>query len=386
MTSWEDVLKAERVGVRRLVSDLPCGVRIYRHNRALVAIPPTTDWGILSSGSFNGGYVSSPSAVFNNTGIGGAPEMGMMKMTRDVHNKYTEECARQIGLDSGTAVGLGTAAHMDNAVIRTVVESGIEVTSAITGGIKGNGGRAGDPASFDELKRYMEPKNGTIIIILIIDADLSEGTMLEAMLTATSAKSGVLADLCGRSIYSKGVATGSGTDQIAVLCNKGSSRKINDASPRSELGKSISKCVMAALSEALDRQTMMNMRTQCNPYVLASRYGITEMSCHDEIRYPFEMKTLVTCRDTLMFDAETAAAVASVLRIADEISWGLVPVNEGEEVCKVILSSILRQSMSDPALKMRFERTDGIVDTLRLALAMKLYDLACEMSSREAVI
>lgn len=375
---WEDVISAEEKEERRTVREFPCGVSVHRQNRSLIVVPPSKDWRVLSTGNFNGGFMSSPSAVFNTTSLGGQAEYSMMGQPREVLGRYSEACAKLIDLDPSSSVGLGTAAHMDNAAMGSAEAGGTEVSAVITGGIRGNGGRAGDPANYDEMERTVN-KNGTIVIILMIDADLSDSALIGAMMTATEAKSRTLLKLMGKSLYSNGIATGSGTDQAAVLCNKGSVNKIERYSNGSGLAQAIRECVEKTLTKALDDQTMMNTETQCNPYVLISRHKISEMSCHDEIRYPFRMKTLREGLERLSKDANAAAAVLGVLHIMDEMEWGLIDPGAGTEACRHILRAMLKgPSSKDPVLMKRFDMTETPADMLRLYMAMMLFDKASE--------
>ncbi|MDR0508324.1 MAG: adenosylcobinamide amidohydrolase [Candidatus Methanoplasma sp.] len=381
---WEDVIAAEKKEERRTIREFPCGVSVHRQNRSLIVTLPSKNWRALSTGNFNGGFMSSPSAVFNTTSLGGTAEYSMMGKPKEIHNRYSKECAKLVGLDPSSTVGLGTAAHMDNAAICSTESNGIEISMAITGGIMINGGRAGDPASYDEMERTYN-KNGTIVIILIINADLSDSALMGAMMTATEAKSRTLLKLMGKSLYSNGIATGSGTDQVAVLCNKKSRNKVIEHSNGSELAKAIRGCVEKTLAKALDDQTMMNTETQCNPYVMISRHKISELNCHDEIRYPFKMKILQKALKQTSEDAKAAAAVSGALHIMDEMEWGLIPPDAGTLACREILRTSLRgPSMEDPVLKKRFDMTETPAETIRLAMAMILFDKAVEIGRKEA--
>lgn len=349
--TWKDIISAEEKGERRLVHRFSSGISVHRQNRSLIIIPPSKDWRALSSGNYNGGFMSSPTAIFNTTSIGGQAEYDMMGEPREVHDDYSIRCARSIDLEPDSVMGLGTAAHMDNAAIGSFDIDGIEVSAVITAGIRGNGGRAGDPAKYDEMKKYTSC-NGTIVIVLIIDADLSDSALIGSMMTVTEAKSHVIKKLMARSLYSTGIATGSGTDQVVVICNKDSNKKVEFYRNSSDLARIIGECVENTLEEAFDKQTMMNSFTQCNPYVMLSRYNITEKSCHDEIRYPFMMKTLIEARDFISKDPKIAALVSSVLHIMDEMEWKMISEKEGTDSCRKILTGMLSgPSIKDPVLK-----------------------------------
>lgn len=377
--NWKDILSTEKKEERKEIHKFPGGTSVYRQNRSLIVMPPSKEWRAISSGNFNGGFMSSPSAIFNTTSLGGKAEYDMMGQNRESLNQYSSECAKLVGLDPKSTIGLGTAAHMDNASIGSYSSNGIEVSSVITGGIRGNGGRAGDPAYYDEMEKVVN-KNGTIVIILIIDANLSDNTLLESMMTATEAKSRVIERMMAKSLYSNGIATGSGTDQITVICNKESNIKIDNLGDIPNLSMAITQCIEKTLADALDRQSMMNLITQCNPYTMISRYNITEIDCHNEIRYPFQMKTLLKGVKKLSEDPNIATIMIAVTHIMDEMRWKLISTDEGTEACrKIICLNIKGPSMKDPVLKKRLDTADDVYEIIKLGMAMMLYDIAYEI-------
>jgi adenosylcobinamide hydrolase len=64
---------------------------------------------------------------------------------------------------------------MDNATVVTNKYKATEVTAIVTAGVEGNGGRAGDPASYNEV-RGVEPVGGTIVTMLLVNGDMPEHT------------------------------------------------------------------------------------------------------------------------------------------------------------------------------------------------------------------
>lgn len=119
---------------------------------------------------------------------------------------------------------------MNNAAICHERFQDLEVVTVCTGGVEGNAGRAGDPASYYEPQEEsaderaekgggLEP--GTINAMIFINRELLPGAMVTAVLTATEAKTAALQELEIPSRYSEGLATGTGTDQIAVASRLG---------------------------------------------------------------------------------------------------------------------------------------------------------------------
>jgi len=65
---------------------------------------------------------------------------------------------------------------------------------------------------------YTKVKPGTINTILLIDGNLTESCMVDAVKTATEAKSAALREIDIRSHFSDELATGTITDSIIVAC------------------------------------------------------------------------------------------------------------------------------------------------------------------------
>lgn len=190
--------------------------------------------------------------------------------------QYLKDVTRNLGLDPKTATGLITRAKMKNTAI--VMESfrDLTVTAMVTAGIAKNGGRAGDLASYYENGNSVEPVGGTINTILLINADLPEYTMTRAVMTATEVKTVALQQLMARSIYSTGIATGSGTDMIVIVANPNSTQHLSNAGKHSKLGELIGRTVMQATHAALEMETGLSPASQRDVLVRLSRFGIKD--------------------------------------------------------------------------------------------------------------
>ncbi len=379
MLSWREYIEAENTDDRREYGRMCSGITVFRQGRALIVMPPNQNFRVLSSGFTNGGYVDSPQAVVNVTGMGGQVEFDIMMGGLDENDECAEEYMRKLGFDPSKAVPLGTAANMDNAAIRKRISNdGIEVSAAITAGISHNGGRSGDPASFDESAAVYGEKPGTIITIIAIDADLSDGAMFEAMLQATEAKSCVIQELQARSLYSHSIATGSGTDQVAIIVNKASDVKIDSLERGSSLAVTLAECVRECLLEAFDWQAAMNKVTQWDPLVQVQRYGIEFEMFREEIRFPARMQELKAALDSMRTDRHLATTVSAIMRMEDEVENGLIEEKDAVELSKRIASQMILKRIEDPAEKLRLESIDSVKGLLSYTMAMKLMDVVKE--------
>jgi adenosylcobinamide hydrolase len=109
---------------------------------------------------------------------------------------------KYLGLNPEKTAGLLTSACMDNLAISIKKYEELKVTSIVTAGADKNAVKAGDKASFYEYNNNYFNHFGTINIITLIDANLQDGSLVTASITATEAKSSVLQDLKIESKYS----------------------------------------------------------------------------------------------------------------------------------------------------------------------------------------
>ena len=338
---WRDIVNAEVVGEREKVCTLPGGETVERQGRSLIVSFPDRGRAVLSSAKFNGGFFTAPSAVINTTSMGGEAETSLMSAGLNEHIAYYRECAKKVGLDPDTVVGLGTAVTMDKAAIVTKTVGRTSVSAVVTAGVEGNGGRAGDPASYDQSERFQE-KNGTIVIILLIKADLPAHSMARAIITATEAKTCALQQLMAPSVYSTGIATGSGTDQIAVVCDSKSKIKLTDAGKHSLLGELIGKCVTEAVLKALDNWAGLNPVSQRDAMKRLARYKVGDSEYLNCVENEVSDKDgFITSLKRISTDGKIVAAVSSAIHIQDEIGWGILTEEDGKRFAEYSLSHVL---------------------------------------------
>ncbi|MFA4859747.1 adenosylcobinamide amidohydrolase [Methanoregula sp.] len=320
----------------------------HRESSLIVRFPEPRD--VLSTSWMNGGYRKNQKAIFNHQIPLEACEAchanGGVKT-------YLEGVAESLLLDPASTSGLLTRAEMKNAAIISESFRDLTVTAIVTAGIDKNGGRAGDPASYYENGDSFEPVGGTINTILLISADLPEYAMVRTMMTATEAKTAALQQLMARSIYSTGIATGSGTDMIAVVANPGSSLHVSDAGKHSKLGELIGKTVIAATQAALEMETGLSPGSQRDVLVRLSRFGVTVEDIWDSamVRYgeilpeKLSKEKFVYCFREKSRDANLVSLVSAVLHIVDEATWNLLP----EDQAKITACRVIRQ-LYDPEL------------------------------------
>lgn len=165
--------------------------------------------------------------------------------------KIQEKVAKNLGLKREEIAQMSTAADMDNLAVVTKTFKPFVVTALVTAGAKTNAQRTGvDEGAYIEGE---EPK-GTVNILVLTNARLTDGAMARALITITEAKTAAFEDLRIPSSYTKGVqATGTGTDSIIVATGT-TGPKVTYTGGHNRIGELIGKAVYEAVIEALGKQ------------------------------------------------------------------------------------------------------------------------------------
>ena len=244
--------------------------------------------GIVSSW-LNGGYNEDLSAVFNHQlsqeNIDKYGDGGILDFLKDLSTDFYN------GLDlrSDKLSGLITSADMNSYSIACEKYRDIEVIAITTAGARVNAVSAGDIASYYEINadyRYdleedesngqnnnQNPnKPGTINTILLINTKLDESSLLLAEMIAVEAKSVALRDLMVSSNYSDEIATGTGTDGLAIFSNMESENFTDNVSKHAKIGELMGKVVIDSIKEALAKLQWLTPTYQLNALVRLDRF------------------------------------------------------------------------------------------------------------------
>ena len=264
---------------------------------------------------------------------------------------YRESICARHSLPAQACATLGTAANMRNAAIVEESFRGVQVVAVCTGGVEGNAGRAGDPASVVETDNGFErlpqaepaPAAGTINTMLFISRPLIPGAMVRAVMTATEAKTAVLQELGVGSRYSDGLATGTGTDQIGIAAVREGDRAMTSAGKHAKLGEMIGRAVYAAIKETLARQNGLTAAGQCSAGAHLRRFGCDEDElCRSICAFLDEKEQQLFNANFLAIERDplTVAAVAALTHLYDKTRWGLLPQGCWQETASVFAAQI----------------------------------------------
>jgi adenosylcobinamide hydrolase len=343
----------------------------YQETSLIVRFPGPRN--VLSTSWLNGGYREDLTGIFNNQiSLAACDNCHLNGGVKT----YLESVAGSLLLDPATTSGLITRAEMKNTAIVSESFRDLAVCAIVTAGIDKNGVRAGDPASYYENGDCFEPVGGTINTILLINAALPEYAMVRALMTATEAKAAALQQLMARSIYSTGIATGSGTDMIAIVADPCSKIYLSDAGTHSKLGELIGKTVIQATYAALEKETGLSPASQCDALVRLLRYKVTEevlwnivteISGQDPSDPTVKEQFFQQLR-TWAKEPRTVAIVAAALHIVDEAEWGLIPSPKAKESIDCILLDLTGEVPE-------FRNNDAILQSLSIALGRLVHHI-----------
>ncbi len=147
-------------------------------------------------------------------------------------------------------IGMMTSAKMESFREVEIENQSVKVSLFLTAGVS-NAKRAGDKAEYTNINE-LKYEAGTINIICLINLPLTDEALVEAIMIITEAKSVALQMLNIKTYDTKTIATGTGTDSIAVGCRIGKNG-IRYCGKHTLLGEIIAKSVIKALLSSLSK-------------------------------------------------------------------------------------------------------------------------------------
>ncbi|KNZ41110.1 adenosylcobinamide amidohydrolase [Acetobacterium bakii] len=360
---------------------LPTGEGVYYYQKSIV-IPFSGKRKVLSTAHRNGGYSEELKAVFNHDAKPGA---GMACTLRaDTYQEHMKIITEELGLDPDYTAGITTAASMENVAIKTVEYQNLSVTAIVTGGIEVNGGRVGDPTGWHEIDgKNHEIKPGTINIMLYIDGNMPPETLTRALVTCTEAKTAAIQELMLGSMYSRGLATGSGTDGSILICNGESPDYYQFAGKHSKLGELIGLAVKPAVKEALFLQTGASPQLQFSILRRLQRFGVTMEKIWESFHENNALyKPEFVCRlEKLDKEPELVVLTSLYAHLMDQLDWDLITMEqtayEADHLLKRMNPKIQAVMVSDLVEKTKDEFIEAMTQKMVGCLVGLLEERAC---------
>lgn len=316
---------------------------------------------VLSTCPAQGGLADGLDLIFNHQCCEAADHHMDALMTVHRHAATYQAVVMDLyGQGQARGAGLATAANMRNLAVAEERHRQLAVVAIATGGVEGNAARAGDPAQYYEYDGRFEPRgtigpdtHGTINLIIAINTPLAEGALVRALMTATEAKTATLQELGVPSRQSCAIATGTGTDQLAVAAPADGAVPLTNAGHHAVLGELIGKATMRALRETLARQNLLTPARQCSCRHLLERFGLLGEQFIDQVaaHLPMALATLARANSqALERDPLVVAAAAGLIHAHDLMRWGILPgpcwgeaaINHGAHVAAAVSGDFTR--------------------------------------------
>jgi adenosylcobinamide amidohydrolase len=170
------------------------------------------------------------------------------------YEKFEEAFPTTLGISRSDFSFLSTLANMENLAVCEQSYKNLIVSSLVTGGV-GNALRSGvDKATWMEQDGTFAKTLGTINMILLTNANLSDGAMARAIITVTEAKTAALQDMDARSSISpENQATGTGTDNMIIVSGKEPGKQIRHAGGHTKVGELLGISTKLAVTEAIKK-------------------------------------------------------------------------------------------------------------------------------------
>jgi len=181
--------------------------------------------------------------------------LSLSRHTMKNYGEFQKNFPLALGIRPEEITFLSTGVDMDDLAVCEKSYQEFKVCCLATAGAKGNALRTGvDVASYVERDGNFVSTLGTINVILLTNATLSDGAMARTIITATEAKTASLQDLDVRSTSApQNQATGTGTDSMIVVSRKNSDKPLQITSGHVKIGELIGFSTKTGVAEALKK-------------------------------------------------------------------------------------------------------------------------------------
>lgn len=226
-------------------SNTIAGLTIELHEPALLMYS-NRQWQAISNAVHNGGQSAIQAAVNYRVSLdfsSDSPQDDLLRLLYDV-------TSAKDGLDHKCTAGFMTAAKLTHATVGELSQQDFSMFVLATAGTS-NAVRAGS-----RRQTYPGYHAGTINIFIWLDARMSQAAIVNAIITATEAKSAALADLAVVEQANGLIATGTSTDAIFVAVSQHSAFPVEHqyAGAATELGCKLGELVYAVVHQAVRTQ------------------------------------------------------------------------------------------------------------------------------------
>ena len=344
---------------------------------------------VLSTSTCNGGQSDAVRFLVNHQSCEGTDhrERHSALVDRGLEHYHREVC-QEVDLPAEEVALMGTAANMNYASVNERKGEDVGVVAVVTAGVQGNATCAGDPAAWRETEAgwsKIPSYSGTINTMVLVSRPLTAGALARAAMTATEGKTAALQQLAVRSLYSKDLATGTGTDQYCLAAPLEGLKPLTTTSTHVELGELIAAAVRDATLEALRWQNGLEPSyTRGLPHALG-RYGFSnEKQLCDALRAHLserQLELLEKNAKSVLYEPLVAASVYAYTAVLDRVRFGTLPASAVAEALRQQASCIAANLAAQPG---RWSEFHGLLSEVNPdePVALMLRALALGWSSK----
>ncbi|AWW28038.1 MULTISPECIES: adenosylcobinamide amidohydrolase [unclassified Acetobacterium] len=345
------------------------GDPIHRYHRCLV-VPFSGPRKVISTAMEHGGYQENLTAIFNQD-VNPGPGRLCEHMEPGQQEKMQSFIREELGLAPDTVARMATIVSMESAAIKSETYDILTVTAITTASLEVNGGRIGEKAtSYEKNGEYINLRPGTINSMVFVSGNMTQGCMARAMVTATEAKTAACQELMASSLYSTGIATGSGTDNLMIICDSESTNRLTYAGKHGKLGELIGRLVRDTVKESLNQHMALNPVTQHRLFARMKRYGVTEgtffkkfneLSHKGQRDFPKWIDRL----HRLDQEDELVTMTSLYVHLMDQLGWGLLSGSEAINGGVIILKQIAKdQSINLDLSTKQHESAEAVIQKM----------------------
>ena len=272
-------------------------------------------------------------------------------ITDEVHNNaedFLRKEASKLNLPQDRLVGLMTAANLENAEITSQKYEDTTLSVLVTAGISCSATAGEEIAS--KYGSFRLKEFGTINIIAMIDGNLTDSCMVNAVNTVTEAKTVALRELDIRSRYSGDLASGTVTDSVVVACTKRGS-PIKYAGTATMIGELVGKSVKELVKKVIRNQENLVPGRPLTKRLEERGISIADVTAlflqiHPNLNENAEEWSQFTEElQRIISDQNIGSLVDASLRLDDDAKMGLIPVDTNDK--KLVICRILQNAVAE---------------------------------------
>jgi adenosylcobinamide amidohydrolase len=274
-----------------------------------------------------------------------------MEIADEVHRNpedFLRKEASKLNLSQDKVVGMMTTADLRKAEVTSRRYEDVALSALVTAGISFSSTAGDEIASKYGSFRFRE--FGTINIIVLIDGNLTESCMVDAVSTVIEAKTVALKKLDIRSRFSGDLASGMVTDSVVVACTK-RGNSIKYAGTATMLGELISKSVKESVKKAINKHENLVPSRPLTKRLEERGISIADMTtlfsqARPTLRESAEKWSQFTEElQQVLSDHIIGSLVIACLRLDDDAKTRLIPVDTHDN--KSVVCGILQTVVAD---------------------------------------